>query len=124
MADGKPAALLLDTGADPSIISPQAAGISAKLDTLKPTSTTGSSGEYVKGRVDLRLAERHWISRAVLVMDLSEASKGLGMKIDGFVGETFCGNLQLCELITKRAKSSLRSKRDAPLRSTSRGIDY
>jgi hypothetical protein len=82
----KPATLLLDTGADFTLISPQAAGLAAKLDALRATNTVGASGEYIKGRVDLRLAERHWIDRAVLVMDLSEASKRLGTRIDGFVG--------------------------------------
>jgi hypothetical protein len=83
----KPAALLLDTGADNSLISPEAAGLLAKLDALRATMTTGANGEYVKGRVDLCLAERHWIDRAVLVMDLSEASKRLGTRIDGFIGQ-------------------------------------
>ena len=83
----KPAALLLDTGADFTLITPEAAGLAAKLDPLKATKTTGANGEYVKGRVDLRLAERHWIERAVLVMDLSEASKRLGTRIDGFIGQ-------------------------------------
>ena len=59
--NGKPAVLLLDTGADLSIISPQAAGISAKLDALKATNTTGANGEYVRSRADLRLEKRHWI---------------------------------------------------------------
>jgi Aspartyl protease len=83
----KPAVLLLDTGADNSLISPEAASISTKLDALKATKTTGANGEYIKGRVDLRLAERHWIDRTVLVMDLSEASKRLGTRIDGFIGQ-------------------------------------
>ena len=85
--NGKTAVLLLDTGADFTLISPEASGLSAKLDALKATNTTGASGEYVKGRIDLRLAERHWIDRAVLIMDLTEASKRLGTKIDGFIGQ-------------------------------------
>jgi hypothetical protein len=84
--NGKPAVLLLDTGADFTIISSQASGLAAKLDALKATKTTGANGEYVKARVDLRLSERHWIERDVLVMDLSDASKRLGTRIDGFVG--------------------------------------
>ena len=83
----KPAVLLLDTGADFTLISPEAAGLPANLDALKATNTTGAAGEYVKSRVDLRLAERHWIERAVLVMDLSEASKRLGTRTDGFIGQ-------------------------------------
>jgi hypothetical protein len=41
----------------------------------------------VKARVDLRLAERHWIDRDVLVMDLSDASKRMGTRVDGFIGQ-------------------------------------
>ena len=31
--------------------------------------------------------KRHWIERPILVMDLSAASKQLGTRIDGFVGQ-------------------------------------
>ena len=86
-ANDKPAALPLDTGADNSLISSGAAGIPAKLRPLSPTNAGGSSGDYVKGRVDLRLDKRHWIDRAVLLMDLSEASKRLPTRIDGFIGQ-------------------------------------
>ena len=41
----------------------------------------------MKARVDLRLAERHWIDRDVLVMDLSDASKRMGTRVDGFIGQ-------------------------------------
>jgi hypothetical protein len=85
--NGKPAVLLLDTGADNSIVSPDAAGIKAKLDALKAEKTTGASGDYTKAKIDLRLEFRHWIERPILVMDLSEASKRLGTRIDGFVGQ-------------------------------------
>ena len=85
--NGKPATLLLDTGADFTLISPQASGLSTvRLRTLTANKTTGANGEYVKARVDLRLADRHWIDRDVLVMELSDASKRLGARIDGFVG--------------------------------------
>jgi len=86
--NNKPAVLLLDTGADFTLISPQASGLSTvKLRALTGTKTTGANGDYVKSRVDLRLAERHWIEREILVMDLSDASKRLGTRVDGFVGQ-------------------------------------
>jgi len=84
----KPAVLLLDTGADATLISPQASGLStAKLHPLAATKTTGANGEYVKARIDLRLANRHWIEREVLVMNLDEVSKRMETKIDGFLGQ-------------------------------------
>lgn len=68
--NGKPATPLLDTGADFTLIGPEASGLStAKLRALTATKTTGANGEYVKSRVDLRLGERHCIERDVLVMD-------------------------------------------------------
>jgi len=108
--NNKAAVLLLDTGADNSLISPEAAGVSAKLQALKATNTTGANGEYVKGRVDLRLAERHWIDRGVLVMDLSEVSKRLGTKIDGFIGQDVLREFSAVRTDYKGAKSSLRRK--------------
>jgi hypothetical protein len=57
------------------------------IQALTATKTTGANGEYVKSRVDFRLAERHWIERVVLVMDLSDASKRMGVRVDGFLGQ-------------------------------------
>ena len=86
--NGKPAVLLLDTGADFTIISPQASGLTTvKVRALTANKSTGANGEYVKSRVDLRLAERHWIERDVLCMDLSDASKRMGTRVDGFIGQ-------------------------------------
>ena len=42
---------------------------------------------YTKAKIDPRLEKRHWIERPMLVMDLSDASKRLGTRIDGFVGQ-------------------------------------
>jgi predicted aspartyl protease len=87
--DGHHAALLLDTGANNSIVSPQAAGITAvQLRTLQATTAgTGAEGDYTIREVDLQLAERRWMNRPVLVMDLSDASKRMGTRVDGFLGQ-------------------------------------
>lgn len=63
------------------------AGINSKLGALKAEKTTGASGQYMTAKIDLRLEKRHWIERPILVMDLSAASKQLGTRIDGFVGQ-------------------------------------
>ena len=85
--NGKPAVLLLDTGANNSIVSPQAAGLTAaQLRSLQATQAgTGAEGDYIE--VDPRLAERHWLKRRVLVMDLADASKRMGAQVDGFLGQ-------------------------------------
>jgi hypothetical protein len=86
--NGTLAVLLLDTGANNSLVSPQAAGIpTVKLHTMQSTGGTGSEGQYAKSRIDLRLGSHHWIDREILVMDLSDVSKRAGTKIDGFLGQ-------------------------------------
>ncbi|HKW33300.1 MAG TPA: hypothetical protein VJN92_09870 [Candidatus Acidoferrum sp.] len=99
----KPAVRLLDTGADNSIVSPSVAGITAKLDPLKPEKTTGASGDYTKAKIDLRLEKRHWIDRPILVVDLSEASKRLGALLDGFVGKDILREFSACGIDYKAA---------------------
>jgi len=54
--------------------------------------TTGASGEYVKGRIDLQLAERHRIDPGVLVLDLGEASKGSARALTAAWVRTFGGS--------------------------------
>lgn len=49
-ANGQGVTLLLDSWADNSIVSPSIAGVSAKLDVLKPEKTTGASGDYTKAQ--------------------------------------------------------------------------
>lgn len=84
----KPAVLLLDTGAEFSIVSMLAAGVSpAQLHPLTGNRTTGANGDYVRGTVDLTLSHRTFLSREVLVMDLSDVSKRMGVQVDGFIGE-------------------------------------
>lgn len=87
--NGHPAELLLDTGANNSIVSPQAAGVTVvELRALQATRAgTGAEGDYITREVNLGLAQRHWIYRRVLIMDLSDASKRMGTRVDGFLGQ-------------------------------------
>ena len=89
VVDGKPASLLLDTGANNTIVSPQAVGVATvQLRALQATQAgTGAEGDYVIREADVRLAERRWINRRVLVMDLTDASKRMGTRVDGFLGQ-------------------------------------
>jgi Aspartyl protease len=86
--NGKPAVLLLGTGADSTIISAEAAGLAAvQLKVLLATKAgTGAEGDYVLREADLKLGNRHCFNRRVWVMNLSDVSKRLGTRIDGFVG--------------------------------------
>jgi hypothetical protein len=55
----------------------------------------------------LRLAERHWIDRAVLVMDLSEARERLGTRIDGFIGQDVLREFSSVQIDYKAGKVEL-----------------
>ena len=112
VVEGKPVSLLLDTGANNTIISAQAAGLAAvQLRGLEATKEgTGAEGDYIAREVDLRLDRRHWINRRVLVMDLSDASRRVGAQVDGFLGQDILREFPASESITKTR--SLNSNRN------------
>lgn len=74
--NGKPATLLLDTGAPLSMIS------------------AGSDGEPVQTEVDLQFvdlefAEHRLPKRQIIAMDLSDVSRRAGTRVDGVLGQDF-----------------------------------
>ena len=87
--NSKPAALLLDTGANNSIVDYRAAGFPAlKLDALRSTGKTGAEGDCLTREIPkLSLGLRSWLARRTCLMDLSDASKRMGTQIDGFIGQ-------------------------------------
>jgi Aspartyl protease len=87
--NGKAATFLLDTGANNTIVSAQAAGLSmAQLSVLKATRAgTGAEGDYISREVSLTLEHRAWLNRRMLIMNLDDASKRMGPRIDGFLGQ-------------------------------------
>jgi hypothetical protein len=85
--NGHPATFLLDTGANNSVMDYRAAGFPAlKLDALRSTGSAGAEGSCTVREVKLSLERRSWLNRRVCVMDLSDASKRMGVTIDGFIG--------------------------------------
>jgi hypothetical protein len=85
--NGNPAVMLLDTGANNSIVTPAAAGLRANLAPLKRNSGAGASGDYTEAVIALCLDKHCWLNRDVLAMDLSEANKNAGARLDGFIGQ-------------------------------------
>lgn len=84
--NGTPATLLLDSGANNSIVDAVSAGVSVKLDALRPTDKAGAEGDCVVREVRLTLEHRDWLNRRVCVMDLSDISRNMGVRVDGFIG--------------------------------------
>ena len=86
--NGKPAVLLLDTGANSSIVDVHSAGFDGlKLDALRSTGRAGAEGTCAIWEARLSLEHRSWLNRRMCVMDLSDVSRRMGVRIDGFVGQ-------------------------------------
>lgn len=87
--NGKRVTLLLDTGANRTVLDKSAAGLTAfdlKMSRFRQNGP-GLGGEAVWATVGLRLGEKVWSQRRVVVMDLSEVSRVYGRRIDGILGQ-------------------------------------
>ena len=82
--NGKPAVLLLDTGANRTLISNRYGG-----PKLKPSQRNGAgiTGESVRAIANLSLESHMWAGQTVTVMDLDELQHSLGIKFDGLLGQ-------------------------------------
>jgi len=81
-ANGKPAVLLLDTGAQTTVISPKLANVRSKDSRAFATVVQG-----VRAHANLLLSADLNYSGDFYVLDFSETSKQLGAKIDGLLGQ-------------------------------------
>ena len=78
--NGKPAAFLLDTGANDSVVDDRAAGLDGlKLDALRSTGSARAEGACAVREVNLSLEHRSWLN-------LSDVSRRMGVRVDGFIG--------------------------------------
>ena len=85
--NGAPATLLLDTGANNTIIDVKAYG-KTLLVSLPPASRqVGIVGNSVRVRVDLQIARRFVFSQPMSVMNLGDLPKSLGAPFDGLLGQ-------------------------------------
>ena len=83
----KPAVFLLDTGANNSVVDVHSAGFDGlRLDALRSTGSTGAEGACTVREVKLSLEHRSSLNRRVCVMDLSDVSRRMGVRVDGFIG--------------------------------------
>jgi aspartyl protease len=82
-------ALLLDTGANNTIVSPKAYGsLQFKLRGIHNNDTgPGVRGDAVQLRANVALANRVWVSQAVYVMNVDELTRRFGAPVDGLLGQ-------------------------------------
>jgi Aspartyl protease len=83
------ATLLLDTGANHTIVSPKAYG-NAQFQVRnlhKNDQGPGMQGDAMRLRANFALANRVWISHPVYVLNVDELSHRFGTPVDGLLGQ-------------------------------------
>ncbi len=85
--DGTPVRLLVDTGANRTILNAKSLG-RVEMHVSKPVNRgAGIVGNALRLRVDLEIAHQFMFSQDVSVMDLEELSRRFGIQFDGLLGQ-------------------------------------
>lgn len=85
--NGAPATLLLDTGANNTIINAKLCG-NVHAPSVEPVlKGPGVISNSLRMRVDLEIARRFLFSQTVSVMNLGDLPKSLGAEFDGLLGQ-------------------------------------
>jgi len=85
--NGNPATLLLDTGANNTIINAKIYG-NVQAPRVELTSKgPGIVGNALRLRVDLEIADRFLFSQPVSVMNLGDLPQRVGAQFDGLLGQ-------------------------------------
>ena len=85
--NGRSAALLLDTGANHTIISPKVCGSVPAPAVERTSKGPGIVGNALRLRVDLEIADRFLFSQPVSVMSLGDLPQRIGAQFDGLLGQ-------------------------------------
>ncbi len=85
--DGTPVHLLVDTGANKTILNAKSFG-RVEMHVPRPVNRgAGIVGNALRLRVDLEIAHEFMFSQRVSVMDLEELSRRFGIQFDGLLGQ-------------------------------------
>jgi hypothetical protein len=85
--DGVPVRLLVDTGANKTILNAKSF-CRVEMQVSKPVNRgAGIVGNALRLRVDLEIAHQFMFSQPVSVMNLEELSKRFGIQFDGLLGQ-------------------------------------
>jgi hypothetical protein len=89
LVNGKPAVLILDTGSNTTILSPEISGLNlAHLPRASPPRKgTGFVGDGRWGQATLTIGTTVWKDKRVLVVDTKDLSRTVQRKIDGILGQ-------------------------------------
>ena len=85
--DGTPVRLLVDTGANKTILNAKSF-CKTEMNVTRPVNRgAGIVGNALRLRVDLEIAHEFMFSRRVSVMNLEELSRRFGIQFDGLLGQ-------------------------------------
>lgn len=111
LVNGKPALLILDTGSNTTILSPEICGVNlAHLPRAeRPRKGTGFVGDGRWDQVTLIIGTTIWKDKRVLVVDTKDLSRATQTKIDGILGQDILDNFKYVEINLKEKRLTLGS---------------
>lgn len=109
--NGKPAALILDTGSNTTILSPEISGLNpARLPRANPPRKgTGFVGDGRWGQATLTIGTTVWKDKRVLVVDTKDLSRAFQRKIDGILGQDILDEFKYVEINLEEKRLTLGS---------------
>lgn len=110
--NGKPALLLLDTGANRTVVRPELVGVSAsELQAARFRSASpGLQAEFTFREATLRLGTREWRNRRLAVMNLEQVSRAYGRQLDGILGRDILREFSRVSIDFKKSVVALESE--------------
>ncbi|MGB2666724.1 MAG: retropepsin-like aspartic protease [Candidatus Acidiferrum sp.] len=107
--NGKPAVLILDTGSNTTILSPEISGLNpAHLQRADPPRKgTGFVGDGRWGQATLTIGTEVWKDKRVLVADTKDLSRTVQRKIDGILGQDILDEFKYVEINLEEKRLTL-----------------
>jgi Aspartyl protease len=109
--NGKPAVLILDTGSNTTILSPEISGLNpARLPrAAPPRKGTGFVGDGRWGQATLTIGTTVWKDKRVLVVDTKDLCRAFQRKIDGILGQDILDEFKYVEINLEEKRLTLGS---------------
>ncbi len=100
--DGTPVRLLVDTGANKTILNAKSF-CKTEMNVTRPVNRgAGIVGNALRLRVDLEIAHEFMFSQRVSIMNLEELSRRFGIQFDGLLGQDILNQFRSVRIDYKR----------------------